>query len=358
MHSIDFKNMRLSHILTHKTHDLIVAFGLRSCAVLNSLLEIRQRYLDASKTEKFLCAAFIDLPTDESVSSELPSQNQPDIRTSPLRPSFRTLLALAGDDGIVKLVCLNTGTLCGSLKGHSNSIRNLHYENGILFSSSADSSIRMWNIRTLNCVGLFAGIFGHKDHILSIHVNHDSTLLVSSGTDSTIKQWTLPSYLFTDSVSGPEDPSYHFPAKPFASFSGIHNTAITKVEYYGDFILSLSNNRISAIYNGISLDELGIKCQSPSDCPIFIGNIETYDSCKTFAIVKHMLVALSQSGDIYLFDLRDLGTVKSPFIVKSSFENVIDFSIQGEYIFVITGQSIHKKVLNISQFDNYNENLN
>lgn len=351
MHSVEFQNMRLDHIITHPNADIIVAFGSRSCVILNSALEVRQRYLDASKTECFQCAVLVDLPRTKNSSvkhSDL-------VEASRKAPSPLILLVLGGDDGVIKAINIADGLLYGILKGHTGPICSLAYAKNLLVSGSADSSIRLWSLLSMECHGILGGMFGHRDYILSLDIHSESAMLVSAGADATIRQWDLSKILSSDGLA--DGKSYIFPPRPFSIFKKIHNTAITSVMYYGDFIVSLSNNHISVLYNNCLLEDINREEMAiDNSTPIFIGAIDTYETCKYFRISKHILVSVGASGDIYLFDLRDIGVEKTPFIVKSKFDGVIDFAMLGDYIYVTTGRFIHKHRMNISQFDNYMEN--
>ena len=87
------------------------------------------------------------------------------------------------------------------LHGHSDWIKGIlpvHEREGesVLYSSSFDKTIRVWNTRTYQCVNT---LIGHSDTVLSmviVHEERDSDgekgiVLYTGSTDSTVKVWDL-----------------------------------------------------------------------------------------------------------------------------------------------------------------------
>ncbi len=58
---------------------------------------------------------------------------------------------------------------------------------GLIFSGSADKSIRLWNVWTGTVAAIFGGEGGHIDAVLSMDVNMAGTLMVSTGFDTYVK---------------------------------------------------------------------------------------------------------------------------------------------------------------------------
>ncbi|KAI4292779.1 polycomb protein EED [Pancytospora philotis] len=380
------QNMWLGSMKAHRELGIIAAVGSRSCVVLSLELEIVQRYLDANKNEKFYCCAFADVgtggPAGKSVESRpasvhtysaasgteciIPENERGSVQTAASSPSsasadsasahsyedaaVKNLLCVAGETGIIKILNLNSGLVEGYLKGHTGCVYDLKVVGSTVVSCSEDSTIRLWDIRTYSPIGVIGGLMSHRDHILSIDVHHSRALIASTGTDSTIKQWRVS---LEPNSSGAES-FYH---KPSQNFTGIHRSAITKVLYYGDIVLSLCNNTVLAIYNNMDLDKLAEPLlsqrgmQLAGDQPLYIGKISFPKSCKTIAIERHILAGISREGDIYLYDLRRLSRAETPLIVETRLARAEDFLLLSDRIYVTTGGELHSMALDVQRIE-------
>lgn len=399
---IEFKNMKLEHLIAHPTLDIITAIGFRSCLILDSSLDVLQRHIDSNISEKFYCCAFVDIRSSlqiiknnkqtistidfdskgidcmENIKKNTETTQNCNIQqlskhnvlnnTSHHHKSHipldkkRNLLCLGGETGIIKILDLNNCKLDGFLKGHTGAIYDIISYNHVLISCGEDSSIRIWSLTTYECLGVIGGLFGHKDHILSIDIDYLKKVLITSGTDLIIRQWELD----IDFVANQICCKYIFIQKPSNCFRNVHNSSIVKVKYYGDIILSLCNNMILAIYNNRDLEilkavqkECGTKWPEESsrfvhgsDDTIFVGSIKLYDNCKNFKVINnHTLVGISTTGDIYLYDLKKLGVETTPYIIESKLNRVEDFEVINDYIFISTGNAIHKLSPDFSRFE-------
>ncbi|KAL6122395.1 Protein with WD40 repeat protein [Nucleospora cyclopteri] len=332
--SVFFKNLNLTKIVSHKTLNVIALTGFRSVILINSQMRELSRYLDANVEERFCCCEFMDVEdVDKNACGNF---------------KFINLLVLAGESGIIKIIDIKTGKLISILKGHTGRINCIKTVDDFIFSCSEDSSIRVWNIKNGKCIGLLAGILGHKDSINSIDILYNKEKLVSAGTDYTIKQWSIKEIL--NPIN--KDKFIEYVGFPLNNFQNIHKKPITKIEYYGNLIVSLSNNEITVIYNN-SIDmnaiDNGLKGEfGESLNELLIGKINMYENCKTFKIVNHTLIGISETGDIYLFDLRDISRESTPLIVKSNIKGCTDFIIVENELFSTNGNKIEKISLDLS----------
>lgn len=397
---VNFPNMKLEHVRAHPNMDIIAALGYRSCVIINSSLDILQQYIDSNKAEKFYCCAFATLKQSQLLTkvSKSPSlsngmlsrrstashesSGSPSSTNGALdgaqrpqqaaRPSTETengrgskkgrrrhFICLAGEAGIIKLIDRNTLKLEGYLKGHTGPVYDLISYRSLLISCSGDSSIRIWDISTMKCIGVLGGLGGHKDHIFSICYSEANKTLASSGTDLVIKQWAMDLDKIIE--SGCEE--YGLIQRPMNNFRNVHNSSIQKVLYYGNLIMSMAVGNISAIYNNGRLETINQIVRSftqesekdsislDADVPIFIGNVESYDGCKNFQIVKHILVGLGGRGEIYLYDLRELGIERTPFIIETKIADAENFEVMDDHIYITTGSAVHKYFLDLSRFN-------
>lgn len=263
------------------------------------------------------------------------------------------LLCVAGKEGIIKIIDIKKGRMVGYMKGHTGAIHNLVVAEHILISCSEDGSIRLWNLYDNQCVGVFGGVHGHKDHVLDISLNYARNALTSVGIDATIKQWKFD----FNALINQKIQNYIFLQKPSHNFTHVHKAAITRVRHYGNFILTLCNHIILAIYNNLDIESIDLLDKNFNEnSAIFIGRIDLYNNCKTFEIIGHVLVAVSNEGDIYMFDLRELGKESTPYLIESNLKEAEDFIILDEYIYITAGYSIHRFPFDISRFDRHDDN--
>lgn len=84
-----------------------------------------------------------------------------------------------------------------TLKGHKGDVCAIHYHKGLLFSSSYDSTIKIWDLRTMTCSHTLEG---HRDGVTSFVV--DDERLYSASYDGTIKVWDLRTNTCTLTLEG------------------------------------------------------------------------------------------------------------------------------------------------------------
>lgn len=314
-----FPYAKLDHIRCLNEAALVVAFGFRTCVVMNDNLDILCKFLDANKEEKYHCGEFY-----KDISKCFSTGN-------------KYFLVMGGAVGVIKILDLAEGILVGYLCGHTGAIRDIKVFNNYVVSSSEDSSVRLWSLKSLECIGVCGGLFGHRDTVLSIDVLFDSNMIVSSGIDCTIKQWKIGSHV---------DKYLH--GDPFTTFNNLHHCSITKVKYYGNMIVSLSNNLISMIFNNREMESVGFNL-SMNDL-FYIGSLHCFNNCKTFDIVGHILVGMGSNGDMYMFDLRDLFQECQPFLTSTGISAVEDFAEMCGRIYISSGTGIHRINLDLEYF--------
>jgi polycomb protein EED len=146
-----------------------------------------------------------------------------------------------------------------TLSGHFHEIYDLKFSNKLLLSASKDESVRLWNVQTGTCVGIFAGHEGHRDSVLSVAWHPLGRRFASTSMDNTVKLWSLEkgtrvydALQASHSMVAKEwDVSVHTaptalvfkPASeqmPYFSSNKIHHDYVDCVEFVGDLILSKS----------------------------------------------------------------------------------------------------------------------
>ena len=85
------------------------------------------------------------------------------------------------------------------LSGHAGRISALVFWRGLLFSSSVDHSVRVWDPASSTCLGVLRG---HSDSVNGLHLASD--VLFSASDDNSVRMWRLPDLGLTTAL--PETP--------------------------------------------------------------------------------------------------------------------------------------------------------
>ena len=82
------------------------------------------------------------------------------------------------------------GTLCKTLEGHKNAVLNCCFspDGKYLASSSADSTIIVWDLKSMKATRHFKG---HRNDVTAVSFSPDSTTLLSCGKDSKVILWDV-----------------------------------------------------------------------------------------------------------------------------------------------------------------------
>lgn len=167
------------------------------------------------------------------------------------------------NDGVIRVLnscCLSESK--GSMKGHSHwvSCMAVVASSGLLCSGSVDSTIKLWDIESLMCVGT---LMGHSGFITSLAVSGGK--LFSGGFDKTLKVWDLNTL---SEIEAPEMP------KSFDS--AVRSLAVTRNRLY---VSDASDNiRVISLSSLSQMSKIQAKptsfdnCMTVSDGKLFIGS--------------------------------------------------------------------------------------
>ncbi|PQE08339.1 sulfur metabolite repression control protein [Rutstroemia sp. NJR-2017a WRK4] len=96
------------------------------------------------------------------------------------------ILATGSYDTTIRIWDIETGQCLRILRGHTSGIRTLQFDDTKLISGSLDRSIRVWNWRTGECISTYPG---HTDGVVGLHF--EGNILASGSIDRTIKIWNF-----------------------------------------------------------------------------------------------------------------------------------------------------------------------
>ena len=96
------------------------------------------------------------------------------------------ILATGSYDATIKIWDIDTGKLLRTLHGHTSGIRALQFDSTKLISGSLDQSLKIWNWRTGECCSTYTG---HSGGIIGLHF--DNQLLASGSVDNSVRIWNF-----------------------------------------------------------------------------------------------------------------------------------------------------------------------
>ena len=104
------------------------------------------------------------------------------------------------DDSTVRVWDAATLNCVAIFDGHQDNVRVLTADSKHLYSGSWDKTIRVWDMRTLRCVRVLEG---HVEAVLALTVmkNH----LISGSYDTTVRFWNTESFACVGKFEGHED---------------------------------------------------------------------------------------------------------------------------------------------------------
>ena len=232
---------------------------------------------------------------------------------------YESLLAVAGAKACIHIINVTSGKPYRSLLGHGDSINDLKFHTSkpeILFSASKDHSIRIWNISTVVCVAILAGMDGHRDEVLGVDINHSGSLLLSCGMDHAVKIWDLEEEELSEAI---HVRSYtHSPVDKVKSFKtlnvysakfstrDIHTNYVDCVRWIGDLVLSKSCENVIVCWKPDIFKRAALGSEQKA---LVLYTYTVPDSTIWYIRFSmdmnlNILVAGNQVGSVFLYSLR------------------------------------------------------
>ncbi|KAJ9517584.1 hypothetical protein QJQ45_025080, partial [Haematococcus lacustris] len=176
------------------------------------------------------------------------------------------LLLIAGLKGLVRMLDLAAGALrhvglgftgAWTFAGHGHAVNDmcvLPHQPSLLLTAGGDEAIRLWNVATRVCVLIIGGEGGHASEVLSLDFHPwDQHRFLSSSMDSSLKIWSLKTIWRCKAAAGQEaaveasfawqpDCQRAFPTRtlqfPVFSSKQLHSGYVDCVRWLGDLCLS------------------------------------------------------------------------------------------------------------------------
>ncbi|VDL61041.1 unnamed protein product, partial [Hymenolepis diminuta] len=278
-------------------------------------IHLLQSFADPSK-EEFYCCAWSRL-LDGKYAEEPARGHQ--------------VVAVAGRNGVIRLLCPSLARCLDSLVGHGQAVNELKFHPNnpsLLFSFSNDFTARLWNVTTHVVVAIFGGVEGHRAEVLTGDVSLAGDYLLTGGMDHHIKIWKLDTVDIKNAIkasktfkSAAENEGKPFPTLqqhyPDYSTQEPHGNYVDCVRWFGGLVISKScENRVVVWMPGNvdSKTSLDLKAIEPPRQDAIMDDTELWYIRFDLHLQQRLLALGTGAGSprIYLWDLSELSMIMDP----------------------------------------------
>lgn len=186
------------------------------------------------------------------------------------------LLFSGSADKDIRVWDLDTFKCIKILTDHTSNVKALVVDSGRLYSGSHDKTIRMWSLKDYSCEGV---LHGHEKFVKALALSKDSKVLFSGGNDNIIKMWDLQT----------KECVYNFDS---------HTKWIKSIHTSGQYVFSGANDKRIKIWNMKTLD--------------LVTTFKPHtDKINTVLATPDFLVSASEDSNVKIFDYKTLQCVNT-----------------------------------------------
>ncbi|KAF2104131.1 WD40 repeat-like protein [Rhizodiscina lignyota] len=163
-------------------------------------------------------------------------------------------------------------------KGHTDGVMALQFDDNILATGSYDKHIRIWNIRTGECLRILKG---HESGIRCLQFDSDTGVLMSGGLDKTIRVWNWRTGELLRTMTGHSGGiiCINFAHGIIASGSQDHTVRVYDTKRQETYVLKDHTDWVNSVKLDIPSHTI---LTASDDCTVKLWDLESKQCIRTF----------------------------------------------------------------------------